>query len=596
MTPAIVNQTPNHFYSLHLSCVDFISELPFDLVPLIMKHFSAVELFHLFNVSKVWKARLLSCCKLWSRVTIFRAQLNIHVLTTLASVAPHVEHLGLSFVISGDMYTRVLHLLERGIFVKLEHLEINGFFSDCAISKNTRLLPALHAVSNTLKQFKLSSNSSDVSFETVVSTCQQLEHFWWCVTDSSIVPDQDFYVNNNLRVAGSNVRNITLTHLIVDAPSVHISFLQSLVILCPNIRRLSIGMCSFSEALDIIRQSYGNQLEYLSYNPETPNNTSKWLQLGYKTIIPATTTSALKNNTGHSLIRSSQGLRHLELYGHSEIGFILFLSRHTATIENLHIKGKKHGNSSISREDDLPRIHRTFQRCIVDPFLNLCTLVICHYTHNPQIIAMLLSRASVSLQEICFSVCDLKDSTIFESIRKFRCLKRLVLGDKVQANYSDILGLMEHFATTNKSINKNNNNDDDDDIDSTYCFNNQERRYQQQQQKQQKIHCIHLCGEEMVLDDIIIRELAKIETLREIKINNAKQVTEQGMDEFCKLLRQRDTYLCALEVNTIIRFTDREFGRLSTTPVFEKRSLRDRERTITREALVEFSDRIKTYK
>ena len=62
-------------------CVDFVTELPYDIIPLIMKHFETLELFHLFQISKEWKTQLISCKSLWSKVIIHGdTHVNISVL------------------------------------------------------------------------------------------------------------------------------------------------------------------------------------------------------------------------------------------------------------------------------------------------------------------------------------------------------------------------------------------------------------------------------------------------------------------------------------------------------------------------------------
>ncbi|KAI9247459.1 hypothetical protein BDA99DRAFT_542906 [Phascolomyces articulosus] len=570
MTSTTIIPTSNHC-SLH-SSVDFISALPFDLVPLILKNFSSVELLNLFSVSKIWKERLLSCYESYLSIVIFRWELNTNILKELNTVADKVVHLGLTFIASEGLYTRALQLLESGIFVNLKHLEI----TDCNLSKNTTILPALYAVSNTLKELKLSTRSSGVSLQRVVSVCQGLERLWW----SSATDTQTGIMNYNA-IKNFYNKNTNLTHLIVSAPSVYMSFIRQLTDLCPNVRHLCIGTFSSQDALHSIKQSYGSQLEYLSLNPESCS-VSTWFELGVKTKTTATRVD--HHCAGHSSDGLLQGLRHLDSYKHNELALVSLIEEHNSTIEELKIRGRKQSYFPVNVVEH-QLINNIFQKCS-KPFLNLHTLWISQYSHYPHMIPMLMSHVSVTLQELSFSTCNLQDPSIFQSIKKLTGLKRLSFCYKVQVDHSDLLGLIQHFAITNKknvNNNKNNNN-----INASSSFITRERQNQQ-------IQSIRISGEEMSLDDIILRELVKIETLQELGIYCTEEIADENMDEICELLRQCGACLQILELSSRIQLNNKALRQLSHLPSLEILTVwSEQQKITTRKVLLDFLDQVYT--
>ncbi|KAI7856144.1 hypothetical protein BDC45DRAFT_504460, partial [Circinella umbellata] len=113
-------------------CVDFVTELPYDIIPLIMKHFETMELFHLFQISKEWKTQLISCKSLWSKVIIhgdtgdrMEEHNNDPIVSFVATVADNIIRLELISIRSKKNVTpMILKQMVFGSFIRLEYLEL----------------------------------------------------------------------------------------------------------------------------------------------------------------------------------------------------------------------------------------------------------------------------------------------------------------------------------------------------------------------------------------------------------------------------------------------------------------------------------------
>ncbi|KAI9247422.1 hypothetical protein BDA99DRAFT_254429 [Phascolomyces articulosus] len=110
--------------------VDFITELPFDILPLILRHFKTQELFHLLTVSKTWKMILVNTPpSLWSSIIFRKTHLNKQTIKSgLAPVVHHVKRHDMIHVPYSPLVRDLLEYMKQGMFVKLESLELVGRF------------------------------------------------------------------------------------------------------------------------------------------------------------------------------------------------------------------------------------------------------------------------------------------------------------------------------------------------------------------------------------------------------------------------------------------------------------------------------------
>ena len=122
--------------------VDFVTELPYDIIPLIMEHFETIELINLFQICNEWKAQLISCKNIWSNFVIHGGNSDSidsaeegselqaegdQISPFVAGVADNVLQLQLINIRNKRDFTpMILKQVILGRFIRLEYLELCG--------------------------------------------------------------------------------------------------------------------------------------------------------------------------------------------------------------------------------------------------------------------------------------------------------------------------------------------------------------------------------------------------------------------------------------------------------------------------------------
>ena len=110
--------------------VDFVAELPIEILPLIMDYFSVTELFEFFTVSKTWKIRLVGCYSLWSNIIISRStsskMITKNVLDAITWQIVQLRIIDLQWHLRPTLFRRILEQFKQKQFEALELLELNS--------------------------------------------------------------------------------------------------------------------------------------------------------------------------------------------------------------------------------------------------------------------------------------------------------------------------------------------------------------------------------------------------------------------------------------------------------------------------------------
>ena len=110
--------------------VDFVAELPIEILPLIMDYFSLTELFEFFTVSKAWKIRLVGCYTLWSNITVSRStsskMITKNVLDAITWQMVQLRIINLQWIQRPTLFRTILKQFKQKKFEALERLELNS--------------------------------------------------------------------------------------------------------------------------------------------------------------------------------------------------------------------------------------------------------------------------------------------------------------------------------------------------------------------------------------------------------------------------------------------------------------------------------------
>ena len=112
--------------------IDFILQLPLELITDIMKYFDPHILIKMLSVSKEWENCLLGSPTLWSTWNINKSDYDWNdpsILTVLPRVGHHILELTLSYSLDLNYFTKTLfNLISNGNLNKLESLNLYSKF------------------------------------------------------------------------------------------------------------------------------------------------------------------------------------------------------------------------------------------------------------------------------------------------------------------------------------------------------------------------------------------------------------------------------------------------------------------------------------
>ena len=371
-----------------------------------------------------------------------------------------------------------------------------------------------------------------------------------------------------------------LKQLVLNIDPVHDNDVDRIAHLCPNIRRLYINVNS-PTAAGIILQHYEKELEYLNINMYicliTAPPSSEWspFENEYRKKNHYNMQQRLYPNNKPT----SRGLRYLALRRFDEATLIQLLHRHADTLEELYLY--YNNNSFIINNGVFSGLQNTNSRML---FSNLRVLNISSSNDPTFILTTLLTHVSpTTLQSLQIGSCNLSNNPIvLASIKELQNLEYLHLNHSIYANRDDVIELLRHFATKSRSHYHRYRR--------FYC---KQEKHQIQQLQHQSLRSLLISGTYFqLINDTILQEIGKIETLEKIIINDATKVTEQGLHSFCQVLQQYNSgYLRCLELNHVPSATSKTLEHLLSIPTLKTLILRNVADDIKMEDFVAFAER-----
>ncbi|KAG2222144.1 hypothetical protein INT45_007580 [Circinella minor] len=387
----------------------------------------------------------------------------------------------------------------------------------------------------------ISPKPTTLYFEKVLAICHHLKGFW---CDSSVI-----LFPRRSQIAATTVPS-KLKQLVLNVNPVHDSDIDRMAQLCPNIRRLYINVNSHT-AIDRILQHYENELEYLNINMYlclvTTPSSSIWSPFDNEYNHNCTRQQPLLYSNNQSTIR---GLRYLALRKFNETTLISLLHRHAQTLEELYLY-YNNNNETLSVQE----FQNTNNTNML--FSNLRVLNVSSSNDPTFILNTLLTHVSrTTLQSLHIGSCNLSNHPmILTSIKELENLKYLHLNHSICANREDVIQLLRHFVTKSRQYH---------DSFST-C------------EQQPSLKSLLISGTYFqLINDKVLQEIGKIETLERIIIHDATKVTEQGLTSFCHMLKKYNNgYLRFLELNHVPVATFKTLEHLLLIPTLKTLILRN---------------------
>ncbi|KAI9247491.1 hypothetical protein BDA99DRAFT_565165 [Phascolomyces articulosus] len=519
--------------------IDFIANLPLELIILIMKQFSVVELFDFLSVSKEWQHQISSCSSLWTTLsTSWSLNHDLSKSNPLAAIVRHVENLDLGFE-NGELnlITRaLLDQMDDGNFCKLRKFEMQN----CYISNNRMFhipVKAISHVSNTLKMFEMDydeyrqhdddrdhkqrdnykglfipiDDSVTVDIFTpilsIISTCKHLDYFRY----ANIHLNSDSEDINEMNINITMV-NPQLTQLEIELGSIKASNFISLLKLCPNLRVLravTFNQPMDHSILDSISQ-YCPGLEYLTFGFDDDWWFGEDLYSEYHP--DEYSASTLLTETQQQQQQPLSSLQELHIKIHNIDHVVSFLDRHSQTIQKMMVSLYLNNNDSFAS---------------MQPLEQLDSLVV-GYTEDPNILATLLSRLP-ALQLLKLDEADLGSNNVIHALRTLDTLEELIIGNDTYVYEEDIIELFRAYAERPvTTILKQH-----EEFITVDCSGLYLARIRQPGQ----LTFISLYGCNGFLFDEVLEEMGRIKTLSTVYIGFTDSLTCQGINNFCQQLK-----------------------------------------------------------
>ncbi|KAI9264855.1 hypothetical protein BDA99DRAFT_558968 [Phascolomyces articulosus] len=253
--------------------VDFITQLPFDLLPIVMERFAPRDLLKLLDVSRRWRYRLSEeCASLWSTVMIDNGcsskwQWKRQEFSRITHVAQHIIQLHLSEVMDVRSMEEIFIPMANNKFTRLQELIIHG----CVFRIEGKIQHALEQVKETLTKLAIHDlrephRFSYLPFKAILSTCQNLKTFCY---QHYILP-HPIYTDSFQKGKLSSI-----TTLVLEVKFISEMDVDAILEFCPKLRTLALGRCPFQ----VIRYAiprYCHALEKLTLNaPEKSEEEDK---------------------------------------------------------------------------------------------------------------------------------------------------------------------------------------------------------------------------------------------------------------------------------------------------------------------------------
>ncbi|KAI8146812.1 hypothetical protein BJV82DRAFT_665764 [Fennellomyces sp. T-0311] len=383
------------------STIDFISQLPFELVPQVMQYSGTDELLKCMTVSKNWTNRLRACPELWTK-TALGHDLDVHPsrLSALACVAHYVVEIELSYM--QDLYEELLDLFSSKVFIRLRSLVLDNCRIPVDIGIGSLLLP----VSDTLEKLEilfdpLVTQHPRVPIGQVLSLCPKLQYF-------------NYVHDTPSPCLGSMTMPCSLKHLELELRDISDTAVERVLGQCPDLRVLSLSQCSPS-ALAIVRRSCP-KLECLSFNH----------------------CYSIQNRILGSRHIKKSGLRDLTIAVEDMDDLCLLLTEHRDTLERLDIALVLPPNE----QDQL-----ACQAIDILPHLKALEI-----SYNNADVLITLLRKVPQLENLTLSTCDLESEELIETIQQLTNLRELSIHDDCHASQNDIIELLSAFAEPGRQL------------------------------------------------------------------------------------------------------------------------------------------------
>ncbi|KAI9243285.1 hypothetical protein BDA99DRAFT_334665 [Phascolomyces articulosus] len=246
--------------------LDFISILPLEIVEIIFEDFSEPTLFRCMAVSTRWREILLNCPKIWEDADhefigciIDRTAATLRVLP---HIAKHIKNMKADFC-TFEIGQAYLENFENGAFQKIRTLELTAASINILTSINMMLsfTNALWQVRNTLTKLDIriifpegfNTSIADILFYSPHLKTLKIDMY-----------EHSFAKHiGNMEYLGRS--HIALEDVQITARSISGPILKPLLQYCPGIRRLDLKQCQ-PDVIDVVNEICNENLQIFAYN------------------------------------------------------------------------------------------------------------------------------------------------------------------------------------------------------------------------------------------------------------------------------------------------------------------------------------------
>ncbi|KAI9496818.1 hypothetical protein BDB00DRAFT_807325 [Zychaea mexicana] len=391
--------------------IDFITELPFDILPKIMYYLPMHMCVLCVNVSQSWRARIRQCSAVWRKMIIDNSDDDdARVYNNLSYVSDQVRELSLR---GFDEYvpSQFLKTLELGRFTRLQSLALRRI----RITSANNLLQGLEHINGTLKNLALISIRNDpVTLDAVLSICTNLLTFKYKgmglqISRPSKLPAATRIVSLELE-----------TTSIIRAAQ-----LEPLLRCCPAVQNLYVYR-SEPSAIRLIDQYSTAGLRSLAFNLyrimddithiDSHDSNMSMIPKGLRSLHVSRVEAVAAVNLAPLLMKSNDTLEELVLYMDDDVGPVQLWNPLTTFT--------------------LPRLQKL--QCEVRPMMQ-------------HVIATLV-RQCPELEDVTFEHCEYIGNEIFGALAGLTQLRRIATYSVSEINEVGLVQLLErHVALQHHS-------------------------------------------------------------------------------------------------------------------------------------------------
>ncbi|KAI9268002.1 hypothetical protein BDA99DRAFT_504586 [Phascolomyces articulosus] len=249
----------NEAILLNQKRVDFIAQLPIeiinDIIPLLPKSTKV----SCMRVSKIYCYRTLNCAGAWKTLSANESREDSQIAVMMESISGHIEKLRINTP-NKAVCSKYLQCMRNGLFKRIRSLTMTGCCTGDLRSSAFVLSTALWQARSTLRYFEIhiDDDFNKVTLTDILLVCSNITDLTYIAHNTLVdLRDQDLIGlhNENLPLASLEVKSSNITKQTVK------TILQRYI----QLRRLVINGCD-SSVIDSIDQYATENLEILGYN------------------------------------------------------------------------------------------------------------------------------------------------------------------------------------------------------------------------------------------------------------------------------------------------------------------------------------------